>query len=99
VAAIRSRWGNGRLAEIIHALEGIPHITRIRLHTRLPVVLPERIDDELLELLRNTGKAVVTVIHANHAQEIDASVDRGARRIARRLCRPAQPVGAPARRE
>jgi EF-P beta-lysylation protein EpmB len=66
--------GNGRLAEIIHALEGIPHIARIRLHTRLPVVLPERIDDELLELLRNTGKAVVTVIHANHAQEIDAGV-------------------------
>ena len=36
---------------------GIPHIARIRLHTRLPVVLPERIDDELLELLRNAGKA------------------------------------------
>jgi EF-P beta-lysylation protein EpmB len=66
--------GNGRLAEILQALDRIPHITRIRLHTRLPVVLPERIDDELLELLRNTGKAVVTVIHANHAQEIDAGV-------------------------
>ena len=66
--------GNGRLAEIIHALDRIPHITRIRLHTRLPVVLPERIDDELLELLGNSGKAVVTVIHANHAQEIDAGV-------------------------
>lgn len=66
--------GNGRLAGIIHALDRIPHITRIRLHTRLPVVLPERIDDGLLELLRNTGKPVVTVIHANHANEIDGSV-------------------------
>jgi L-lysine 2,3-aminomutase len=66
--------GNGRLAEIIHALDRIPHITRIRLHTRLPVVLPERIDDELLELLGNAGRSVVTVIHANHAQEIDGSV-------------------------
>jgi EF-P beta-lysylation protein EpmB len=66
--------GNGRLAEIIHAMEEIPHVARIRLHTRLPVVLPARIDDGLLELLRNTRKAVVTVIHANHAQEIDADV-------------------------
>lgn len=66
--------GNGRLAEIIHALGRIPHILRIRVHTRLPVVLPERIDDGLLELLRDAGKPVVTVIHANHANEIDAGV-------------------------
>ncbi|MBM4220958.1 MAG: radical SAM protein, partial [Gammaproteobacteria bacterium] len=56
--------GNGRLAGIIHALDRIPHVGRIRLHTRLPVVLPERIDDELLGLLRQTRTPVVTVIHA-----------------------------------
>lgn len=66
--------GNARLAEILHALAGIPHITRIRLHTRVPVVLPERVDDELLDLLRKAGRPIVTVIHANHANEIDASV-------------------------
>jgi EF-P beta-lysylation protein EpmB len=66
--------GNGRLGGIIAALERIPHIARIRLHTRLPVVLPERVDAELLALLRNTRKPVVTVIHANHAQEIDDAV-------------------------
>jgi EF-P beta-lysylation protein EpmB len=66
--------GNDRLAGIVHALGRIPHVARIRLHTRLPVVLPERIDAELLELLRSAGKPVVTVIHANHASEISAEV-------------------------
>ena len=66
--------GNDRLASIVHALGRIRHVARIRLHTRLPVVLPERIDAELLELLRSAGKPVVTVIHANHANEISASV-------------------------
>lgn len=66
--------GNARLAELLQPLARIPHITRIRLHTRVPVVLPERIDAGLLDLLRNAGRPVVTVIHANHANEIDASV-------------------------
>ena len=65
---------NARLGEILRSLAGIPHIRRIRLHTRVPVVLPERIDAELLKLLRTTGRPVVTVIHANHANEIDAGV-------------------------
>lgn len=66
--------GNARLREILRSLGDIPHISRIRLHTRVPVVLPERIDTELLDLLRNAGRPVVTVIHANHANEIDAGV-------------------------
>jgi EF-P beta-lysylation protein EpmB len=66
--------GNTRLREILHALASIPHIRRIRLHTRVPVVLPERIDAELIDLLRNAGRPVVTVIHANHANEIDTAV-------------------------
>lgn len=66
--------GNARLREILRSLADISHIRRIRLHTRLPVVLPKRIDTELLDLLRNAGRPVVTVIHSNHANEIDASV-------------------------
>lgn len=80
--------GNVRLAEILHALAGISHISRIRLHTRVPVVLPERVDDVLLDLLYNLGKPVVTVIHANHANEIDANVAaalQGLRRVSASL--------------
>jgi EF-P beta-lysylation protein EpmB len=63
-----------RLAELVPQLEAIPHLRRLRLHTRLPVVLPERINDELLAWLGGTKLKSVVVVHANHAQEIDDTV-------------------------
>lgn len=63
-----------RLAEFTDALRGIAHVRRLRIHTRLPVVLPERIDSELLGWLRGLRQRVVIVIHANHANELDANV-------------------------
>lgn len=63
-----------RLAPLARALAAIPHVTRLRLHTRLPVVLPERVDDDLLAWLCGTRLAPVVVIHANHANEIDGDV-------------------------
>lgn len=63
-----------RLRELTDALQEIPHIRRVRIHTRYPVVLPERIDAGLLQWLRELPLQKVVVIHANHAQEIDASV-------------------------
>lgn len=65
---------DARLHALIEALEGVPHLRRLRLHTRLPVVLPERITTDLLRSLRNTRLQSVCVIHANHANEIDADV-------------------------
>ncbi|OGI52148.1 MAG: EF-P beta-lysylation protein EpmB, partial [Candidatus Muproteobacteria bacterium RIFCSPLOWO2_01_FULL_60_18] len=62
-----------RLAEFTRQLETIPHLRRLRLHTRLPIVLPERVNDELLAWLGDTKLKTVMVVHANHAQEIDAS--------------------------
>jgi len=62
-----------RLAELVRQLETIPHLRRLRLHTRLPIVLPERVNDELLAWLGDTKLKTVMVVHANHAQEIDAS--------------------------
>ena len=64
-----------KLAELIDALRGIPHIRRLRIHTRLPVVLPERVDAGLLAWLGNVPWPVTVVLHANHANEFDASVD------------------------
>jgi EF-P beta-lysylation protein EpmB len=63
-----------RLAEFVRALEAVPHVTRLRLHTRLPVVLPERVDRSLLGWLDSTRLATVVVIHANHARELDDAV-------------------------
>ncbi|MFT3762958.1 MAG: EF-P beta-lysylation protein EpmB [Pseudoxanthomonas sp.] len=64
-----------KLAELTAALAGIPHLKRLRIHSRLPVVLPERIDAELLAWLSALPWPVAFVIHANHANEFDASVD------------------------
>ncbi len=64
-----------KLTEFTDALAGIHHVRRLRIHTRLPVVLPERVDAELLAWLRKLPQQVVIVIHANHANEFDAEVD------------------------
>ena len=63
-----------RHADLARRLEAIPHLRRLRLHTRLPVVLPERVNDELLAWLGGTRFKTVIVVHANHANEIDSSV-------------------------
>lgn len=63
-----------RLERLLEALDEIPHVECIRLHTRVPVVLPERVDKRLLGLLGRLRTTIVFVIHANHASEIDTSV-------------------------
>ncbi|KWV11067.1 EF-P beta-lysylation protein EpmB [Xanthomonas translucens] len=64
-----------KLVELTEALADIPHLKRLRIHSRLPVVLPERVDAPLLAWLRALPWPVAFVIHANHANEFDASVD------------------------
>jgi EF-P beta-lysylation protein EpmB len=63
-----------KLSELVGALDAIPHIKRLRIHTRQPIVLPERIDDRLLAWLDRTRLQTVFVLHANHVNELDASV-------------------------
>ncbi len=55
-------------------LEKIPHITRLRIHSRIPIVLPSRITKTLCHTLRNSRFDVAMVIHSNHAQEITPTV-------------------------
>lgn len=67
-----------RLSSLCERIAGIEHVQRIRLHTRLPIVLPERIDERLLTWLSQLNKQVIMVIHANHANEFqDAEVQAG----------------------
>ncbi|GEN27625.1 EF-P beta-lysylation protein EpmB [Halovibrio variabilis] len=63
-----------QLAWLVEQLESIPHLKRLRLHTRLPVVIPDRVDDALLGWLAGTRLQKVVVLHINHANEIDQAV-------------------------
>ncbi|WP_110717113.1 EF-P beta-lysylation protein EpmB [Salinicola acroporae] len=63
-----------RLAALVRQLEAIPHLKRLRIHSRLPVVIPDRIDAALLDWLGGTRLQKVMVLHINHAQEIDGAV-------------------------
>ena len=64
-----------KLAELSAQLATIGHLKRLRIHSRLPIVLPERVDAELLQWLAGLPWPVAFVVHANHANEFDASVD------------------------
>jgi EF-P beta-lysylation protein EpmB len=66
-----------RLTQLTDELQAVRHVRRLRIHTRYPVVLPERIDAGLLKWLAAVPLQKVVVIHANHANEIDEQV-RGA---------------------
>lgn len=65
---------DAKLAGLAARLAAIAHLARLRVHTRLPVVLPQRVDDRLIDWLTGTRLSPVMVIHANHANEIDAAV-------------------------
>ncbi len=65
---------NRRLGALIQSIERIPHLRRLRLHSRLPVVLPSRVDPEFLSLFDRLRLQVVMVIHVNHPNELDESV-------------------------
>lgn len=65
--------GDRYLAKLVQKIDAIPHIKRLRIHTRLPVVLPERVTFGLLNALQTRLKTVI-VVHINHPNEIDDSV-------------------------
>ena len=73
---------DARLADLVRRLEAIPHLRRLRIHSRLPVVLPSRVTDDLVTTLAATRLATIVVIHANHARELDAAVEHATRRLA-----------------
>ncbi|MBO1018721.1 lysine-2,3-aminomutase-like protein [Methylobacterium sp. SD274] len=58
-----------RLGQIAEALGLIPHVKVLRIHTRVPVVEPARVDDDLVAALKRFGGAVYVALHANHPRE------------------------------
>jgi EF-P beta-lysylation protein EpmB len=64
-----------KLTALVGQIQSIPHIKRLRIHTRLPIMIPQRITDCLTETLSNFSGQTVVVLHSNHANEFDANVD------------------------
>lgn len=62
------------LKSFLHEVEKIPHVSRLRIHTRFPIVIPERMTEELQQLLTNTRLQTIMIVHCNHANEIDDTV-------------------------
>jgi EF-P beta-lysylation protein EpmB len=62
---------DNHLADLAGRIAKIPHVQRLRIHTRLPIVIPSRVTSEVINWLRGTRLTPIVVIHANHANELD----------------------------
>jgi KamA family protein len=72
---------DARLAWLADCLAAVPHLKRLRIHTRLPIMIPSRVTDSLLGWFAGGRLTPVMVIHANHARELDAEVAGAIRRL------------------
>lgn len=72
---------DAQLARVIAKLEAIPHLKRLRIHSRLPVVLPSRLTDSLAHLLGHSRLLPILVLHTNHANEVGAQLAEGVKRL------------------
>lgn len=69
------------LMDLIQLLEAIPHVHTLRIHTRMPVVLPERIDSGFQAVLEQTKLHKVIVLHCNHTQELNDEVKEACKKL------------------
>ncbi len=72
---------DARLEDLLTAAEKLPNLRRLRIHTRLPVVLPERVTPGLARLLSRNRLQTVVVIHANHPREVTAELDQALEKL------------------
>jgi EF-P beta-lysylation protein EpmB len=72
-----------KLAELIQQLDDIPHLQRLRIHSRMPSVIPQRVTEQLCNILRSTRLGVWFVLHINHAQELDGATCEAIRKLRR----------------
>lgn len=72
---------NEQLGLLLFKIDAIKHVQRIRFHSRFPVGIPERIDEDLLKILQRLSKQVWFVIHTNHAKELDETFFEAMKKI------------------
>ncbi len=80
---------DSQLARLAEMIAGVPHVRRLRIHTRMPIVIPARVTREFMGWLTGLRVTPVLVVHANHAQELSADVQQSLTSLARR-CRCAR---------
>ncbi|EKD44956.1 MAG: hypothetical protein ACD_70C00139G0004 [uncultured bacterium] len=73
------------LREFVSELDKIAHVKRLRIHTRLPIMIPSRVCDELLAWMTQSRLLMAVVIHSNHANELDEDVARAITKLRRAL--------------
>lgn len=73
--------GDSYLAWLLAEVDRIPHVETIRIHSRLPIVIPQRITAQLCSILSNLRSKSVFITHCNHGQEIDGDVQAALQRI------------------
>lgn len=69
------------LAELAHAIAEIPHVKTLRIHSRMPIVLPERITEEFLQWFTHSRLNPVMVVHCNHPNEINDEVKAALKKL------------------
>lgn len=72
-----------RLGDLLHCLAEIPHLRRVRIHSRLPIVLPDRVSSDLIELLTTSRLTPIMVVHANHPREVFGDCSSALRMLVR----------------
>ena len=87
-----------RIKDIVRRLAAVPHVQVIRVHTRIPVVAPERISAALVRALR-TEKATFVVLHANHPRELTQDARAACARLIDAANSDAVAIGVVARRQ
>ncbi|MGD0654392.1 MAG: EF-P beta-lysylation protein EpmB [Thermoguttaceae bacterium] len=69
------------LSQLVAKFAQISHLQRLRIHTRMPVVIPQRVCNELISWIKETRLSTIMVVHVNHPAEIDAEVAAGFGRL------------------
>ncbi|MCZ2720845.1 EF-P beta-lysylation protein EpmB [Marinomonas sp. 15G1-11] len=72
-----------QLAKRIESLDALPQLKRLRIHSRLPVVIPQRVTEDMLQWIRQTRLDVIMVLHINHANEVDKAVSLAVQKLKR----------------
>ena len=71
-----------RMAELMAALDAIPHVAIVRLHSRVPIVDPDRVTGDLVRALKPGRIGVWLAVHCNHARELAPSTRAALARLA-----------------
>jgi L-lysine 2,3-aminomutase len=72
---------DAKFDRLVTAIESVPHVRRLRIHSRMPIVIPQRVTEAWVNRIRSSRLATWMVIHCNHAQEIDGAVSDGIARM------------------